>query len=234
MGFSDFARSGNQAVDPDVYEIENAAIDREGVLWRALHAAAPWDDRVLVDLGCGSGFWLPWYEKAADIIGVEPDTTLLEAARSRPGRATVLHGSAEHLPMPDVSVDVVHARFAYFFPGAHFDPTAGLHEVARVLRPGGTVVIVDNDTQRGEFAGLLRASAWASTQGRDTFARSWWAEQGATTREVMSSWQFDTRADYESVLRLEFPDVVVDPWLGAHPRRTHLSYGFLLHIWTKP
>ena len=46
-------------------------------------------------------------------------------------------GSAERLPLPPCSVDVVHARFAYFLtPGGD----AGLAEVLRVLRPGGAFV----------------------------------------------------------------------------------------------
>ena len=36
----DFRPSGNQGVDPALYEIENAAMDREGALWAALQEAA--------------------------------------------------------------------------------------------------------------------------------------------------------------------------------------------------
>lgn len=144
MDFEDFVRSGNQAVDPALYEIENTAIDRHGVLWAALEDQAPWQGRVLLDLGCGSGFWLPRYQDAAEVIGVEPDTDLLDLARARPGGARVLHGSAEHIPLPNASVDVVHARFAYFFPHSDFDPTPGLVEVARVLTPAGRLIVIDN------------------------------------------------------------------------------------------
>lgn len=73
------------------------------------------------------------------MVGVEPDPTLLPLARSRPGGATVHAGSAEHVPFPDASVDVVHARAYFFPPGCD----AGLAEVLRVLRPGGALVVVD-------------------------------------------------------------------------------------------
>lgn len=232
MSLPDFTPSPNQAGDPDLYDVENAAIDHEGTLWRALRDQADWRGKTLLDLGCGSGWWLPRCHDAAGVIGVEPDPSLLGRARSRPGGGRVLHGSAEHIPLDDSSVDVVHARFAYFFPHPTFTPIAGLREVERVLADGGTLVVIDNDTERGEFADLLRSSAYAELQGRDTYARDWWASQGARTTEVMSSWQFDCRRDLERVLRMEFPRDLADAWLSAHPDRTHLSYGYLLHRWT--
>ena len=71
----------------------------------------------------------------------------------------------------------------------------------------------------------------AAAQGQDTYAREWWAGIGAETREVMSSWTFDSRADLEAVLRLEFERGVADAWLAEHPAATSLSYGYLLHVW---
>ncbi|WP_300342947.1 class I SAM-dependent methyltransferase [Nesterenkonia sp.] len=126
---------------------------------------------------------------------MEPDERLLRAARARPGAARVLHGSAEHIPLPDASVDVVHARFAYFFPSEGFSPQPGLDEVARVLRPGGRLVVIDNDHEVGEFAQLLAASAPAAAQGRGSSPTRWWAERGAQTVSVLSGWQFQSRRD---------------------------------------
>ena len=117
---------------------------------------APWRGRTLIDLGCGSGYWLPGYaDEAGQVIGIEPDPDLLPLAAARDQRVRVRPGSAEHIPLPDASADVVHARFAYFWPP---NCSAGLAEVLRVLRPGGALVVVDNDYRRGEFAELLRAA----------------------------------------------------------------------------
>ncbi|TDE97215.1 class I SAM-dependent methyltransferase [Occultella glacieicola] len=229
--FSDFVRAGNQGADPATYEIENAAMDPDGTLWAHLSSVAPWAGRRLLDLGCGSGFWLPRYAEAAEVIGVEPDPELLPLARARPGGARVLPGSAEHLPLPDGSVDVVHARFAYFFPDPDFDPTPGLVEVQRVLATDGALVVIDNDHDDGEFADLLAVSPWAAKQGTGPHIRRWWRERGATSEPVLSSWNFESRADLEAVLRLEFPAEVVDPWLTAHPHRLGLSYGYVVHTW---
>jgi hypothetical protein len=62
-----------------------------------------------------------------------------------------------------------------------------LREVLRILRPGGTLVVIDNDWRHGEFAELLRASAWAQAQGTAVSTDAWWAGHAARRTEVMSS-----------------------------------------------
>ena len=62
-------------------------------------------------------------------------------------------GTAQALPLPDASVDVVHARWAYFF-GPGCEP--GLAELARVVRRGGTAFVIDNDATRSTFGGWFR------------------------------------------------------------------------------
>jgi len=223
-GFADFSRAPNQGGRPDLYELENRAMDPDGALLEAMRELAPWAGRTLVDLGCGSGYWLPGYaDEAGAVIGVEPDPALLPLAAARDPRVQVLPGSAEHLPLDDASVDVVHARFAYFWPP---DCEAGLAEVRRVLKPGGTLVVVDNDRRAGEFAGLLRTAA-GRAPGLADRTDAWWAARGASRTEVMGRWQFASRRDFEAVLRLEFP-VVADSWLAAHPAALGLSYGYVL------
>jgi SAM-dependent methyltransferase len=76
--FDDWIRAPNIADDPATYRLENEAIARDGRLDAALHELAPWDGLTLLDIGCGTGFWLPRYaERAAHVIGVEPDPDLL-------------------------------------------------------------------------------------------------------------------------------------------------------------
>jgi ubiquinone/menaquinone biosynthesis C-methylase UbiE len=227
MAFPDFQAAPNQGARPDLYELENEALDPDGLVLAAMRELAPWAGRTLVDLGCGSGYWLTGYAaEAAAVIGVEPDPALVPLAAARDPRVRVLPGSAEHLPLGDASADVVHARFAYFW-APHC--AAGLAEVRRVLKPGGALVVVDNDHRAGEFAGLLRAAAEAGQGYGDNadVTDAWWADRGATRTEVMSRWQFRTRADFEAVLRLEFPEVA-GRWLADHPGATGLSYGYVL------
>jgi SAM-dependent methyltransferase len=228
----DFKPAPNQGGNIELYEVENRALDPGGHLLAAMRARAPWAGRTLLDLGCGSGYWLSGYaDEAAEVIGVEPDRRLLPLAAGRDPRARVLHGSAEHIPLPDESVEVVHARFAYFFPPGC---DAGLAEVTRVLRPGGTLVVVGNDLQAGEFAGLLRAAAGALVPGGGEETDAWWAARGADRITVRSEWRFTSRAEFEAVLRMEFPLRVADPWLAARPGALGLSYSYTLFGVDKP
>lgn len=226
VNLADFVPALNQGSNPALYEIENRALDPRGLVLDAMRLSAPWAGKTLVDLGCGSGFWLSVYADEADrVIGVEPDARLLPLASARDVRIEVLHGSAEHIPLDDASVDVVHARFAYFFP-PHCEP--GLAEVLRVLKPGGALVVVDNDLRAGQFADLLNASPWAAGQGGGQPTDDWWFERGAERTEVMSEWLFQNRADFEAVLNLEFPADVAAAWLAEHPGALGLSYGYVL------
>jgi SAM-dependent methyltransferase len=227
--FPDWRFAPNIGGHPDRYELENKALDQAGHVLAAMRVIAPWADRTIVDLGCGTGYWLGRYAaEAARVIGIEPDPALRAAARhavsSLPG-VHVLAGSAEHLPLGDRSADVVHARFAYFFPPG---TEAGLAEVLRVLRPGGQLVVVDNDYRWGEFARLLAASAVRPPIATAGIVDSWWRDRGATRHEVRSRLDFASRADLSAVLHIEFPPVVARGWLRRHPAATGLTYGYVL------
>lgn len=232
--FPDWQPAPNIRDNPQLYELENAGFDPDGLVLEAMREAAPWAGRRLVDLGCGNGFWLPGYAaEATDVVGVEPDDSLLRSALARVRglpNVRVGAGSAEHLPLDDASVDVVHARFAYFHgPGAE----PGLSEVLRVLVPGGTFVAIDNDHDDGEFADVLRSAGTEFATRDQSKVERWWADHGARQVRVHSQWRFDSRHDLAAVLRNEFRDGAADAWLAEHPDRRHISYGFCLYVVTR-
>jgi len=227
--FADWRFAPNIGGHPDRYELENQAMDRAGHVLAAMRAAAPWAGRVLVDLGCGTGYWLRRYAgEAARVVGVEPDPALravaARAAEALPA-TDVLAGSAECLPLADDSVDIVHARFAYFFPPG---VEAGLAEALRVLRPGGSLVVVDNDYRSGEWARLLAAAAVRSPLRTAADVDAWWRERGAVRLEVRSELRFDRRSDLAAVLHIEFPAAVANRWLRGNPSATSLTYGYVV------
>ena len=227
--FPDFRFAPNIGGHPDAYALENRAIDQAGHVLTAMRAIAPWAGKTLIDLGCGTGYWLSGYAaEAARVVGIEPDPALranaVQAAARMPG-TEVLAGSAEHIPLPAASADVVHARFAYFFPPG---TDAGLTEVLRVLRAGGRLVAVDNDYRWGEFSRLLAASATRPPRQTAAAVDGWWQDRQATRHEVRSELSFTNRGDLAAVLRIEFPAEVADAWLRRNPAATGLTYGFVL------
>jgi SAM-dependent methyltransferase len=232
--FPDWRFAPNQGGSPDVYEIENRAIDPDGHVLGAMRRLAPWNGRTVLDLGCGAGFWLPGYAREAGrVLGVEPDPVLraraAERIRGLP-HVEVLAGSAEHLPLADRSVGVVHARFAYFLDPGH---DAGLTEVMRVLAPGGSLVVVDNDYRWGQFADLLAAGSKNPPQRTADAIDAWWRQRGATRHEVRSRWLFASRADLAAVLNIEVPAAVARAWLARNPAATGLSCGYVLFAVTR-
>ncbi|PTR26505.1 methyltransferase family protein [Rhodococcus sp. OK519] len=189
---------------PDIYEIENRAQDVDGVVFTALAELAGWGGRDVLDVGCGAGFHLPVFAAAArSVVGVEPHPPLVAAARARVeghSAITVLHGSAESLPLPDASVDVVHARTAYFFgPGCG----PGILEAMRVLRPGGVLAIVDLDATVSPYGDWMRADlAHYDPRAVESFFEA----QGFAMHRVRTRWEFENRDGLRAVLGIEFTE----------------------------
>ncbi len=200
---------------PDVYEVENQGVDRAGRIESAMADIHPVAGSDLVDVGCGSGFHLPRFRElgARTVVGIEPHLPLLEIAQQRVAGVDgiqVLDGAAQHLPLDDSSMDVAHARWAYFF-GAGCEP--GLAELARVLRPGGTAFVIDNDATRSTFGHWFRRAYPAY----DPLAvERFWQRQGWSREALAIRWEFDSREDFEAVVRIEFPETAAEGILAEH------------------
>lgn len=104
----------------------------------AVRAALPADARRVLDLGAGTGkLTAVLLELGLDVVAVEPDAAMRALL---PAAAHALDGTAEAIPLPDGYVDAVLAGQAFHW----FDARRALPEMARVLRPGGTVGLLWN------------------------------------------------------------------------------------------
>lgn len=223
-------RAPNIQDAPDVYEIENQAADPEGRIEARIAAIAPWNSKVVLDLRAGTGFHVArFHQQAQHVIAVEPHgpsrlRAMARAAALGLERVSIMTGSAEQVLLPDASVDIVHSRFAYFFVP---DCEPGLTELARIIRPGGTAFIIDNDWRNGTFASWLHRSPWCADMDAEVI-ETFWAAHGFTLSRIASEWRFNSRADLEAVVRIEFPGDLAEQLL-AEQHGLSVEYWYCLY-----
>ncbi len=211
---------------PATYEIENRAADPHSRIEAAMAGVTSWSGARFLDIGCGSGFHLPrWASTAASVIGVEPHPDLATLARRRTrmlGNVSVEVGTAQRLPVADRSVDVAHARWAYFF-GPGCEP--GLAELDRVMARAGTAFVIDNDATRSTFGGWFRRGY--PEVDPDTVER-FFSTRGWTRIPVDMGWTFTSREDLEAVVRIEFKPEIAEAIIAEH-RGTDVDYA--VNLW---
>jgi len=104
------------------------------------------DDTVL-DVACGPGLLACAFARVAKhVTGIDITPAMLDRARALQAERGLTNlawrqGDVLPLPWPEASFSIATSRFAFH----HFlDPLAVLREMARVVRPGGRVVVVDS------------------------------------------------------------------------------------------
>ena len=138
-----------------VYDLVFGAVFERG-RQAAIEAAERIGGRIL-EVGVGTGISLPDYSRGNCICGVDISEPMLRKAKERVAGLAMTHVEglwvmdAEHLAFPDESFDVVVAQYVITTVP---NPEATLDEFARVLKPGGEIVLV---SRLGAETGLRRA-----------------------------------------------------------------------------
>ncbi len=162
----------------------------------------------LVDIGTGTGRMIELFgpfdgaqdrPRAAQAIGIDRSSEMLRLARAKLGSAGVQsslrQGDMYALPLADGSADsiIIHQVLHY----AHA-PAAAIVEAARVLSPGGTLLVVD-------FAAHEREEL----RNRDAHLRLGFSD------EVMAGWFASARLTIDHVEHLEGGELTVTLWRGT-------------------
>jgi len=173
---------------------------------------APRTGRSWLDVGCGNGaFTEMLVERCAPaaVDGIDPSEAQLAFARTRPASsmARFRQADAMALPFPDDSFDVAVMPLVIFFVP---DPAKGVAEMARVVRPGGTVAAYGWDLLAGGFPytslqvemrelGVAPGVPPSPQASRiDVLVDLWKGAglDGVETREIAVQRTFDDFADY--------------------------------------
>lgn len=121
-------------------------------------------DWVVADIGTGTGYLLPTLAACfRQVIAVDPVESMLEAARSRPELASRQNvdfrlGDLSELPIRDGGLDLgIAILVLHHVPS----PSSALGELRRVIRPGGRVLIVEQQAHElREFHDRMRDRWW--------------------------------------------------------------------------
>jgi phosphatidylethanolamine/phosphatidyl-N-methylethanolamine N-methyltransferase len=111
-----------------------------------------YEGRVL-EVGVGTGLSLPYYKKSLKITGIDLSSEMLARALERVEREGLTNVEqlremdATRLAFPDHSFDVATAMYVMTVVP---DPAAVMHELARITKPGGQIIIVNHfSVERG-------------------------------------------------------------------------------------
>jgi SAM-dependent methyltransferase len=146
--------SGYRCWAPTYDEPGNPLIEVEEPVVRGILAALP-VGRAL-DAACGTGRHARFLAGCGhEVIGVDSSPDMLATARVRTPRGTFVVGDLHALPVPDAHVDLVVCALAL----THL-PALGpaMAEFARVLRPGGHLVLSDIHVQSLYLGGIAKAT----------------------------------------------------------------------------
>ena len=148
----------------------------EGVRLAAIDAARIGPGMLVADIGTGTGFLA---ERALDagarVVGVDISDAMLAEVRARlAGRPfEARSGDTAALPLGNGEVDAALGNMVLHHAE---DPPAAIREIARILKPGGRLVITDADTHTHEWLRTEQHDRWLGFDRADI--RRWFQDAG--------------------------------------------------------
>lgn len=141
------------------WEKMRAAFFPDAVREKAVAAASLPPRAAVLDVGAGSGFVSAALVAAGhEVVAVDASPAMVEELRRRfGGRVAAREADAQALPFPDASFDGVFANMCLHHVE---DPALAVREMARVLRPGGRLVVTDLDEHEHEFLRTEHHDRW--------------------------------------------------------------------------
>jgi ubiquinone/menaquinone biosynthesis C-methylase UbiE len=137
----------------------------------------------VADIGAGSGFLCEGLlGRGLRIVAVDQSQRMLDVLRERlagHGELDCRQGEAERLPLADASVDVA---FANMFLHHVESPPAAIAELARILKPGGRLVLTDVNAHDHEFLRREHHDRWLGFAHADV--RRWCEGAGLEAVEL--------------------------------------------------
>lgn len=177
--------------------------DRHARQWDVMKQAAlqlpPYRERLLqllgggeklVEIGVGTGGLLPVLaETWQEVVGIDHSRAMLDEATGQcrgiaAARIELRLGEMSHLPLPDAAADAVLMNMVLHHAPR---PQQVLEEVARVLRPGGRLLIADLVRHQQDWTRELLADLWLGFAAEELQGWLCAAEFSETTNELIAA-----------------------------------------------
>jgi len=215
---------------PEIYEILSKSEDSDNRILRTILADVPFRNRIVLDAGAGTGkFSVPLSSKAKLVVALDNSKealNILKVKSKRKGIA-VLKGEFGSIPLPDESVDVVLATWAFnpILPNA--DSVFG--EMLRVTKKEGKMIFVGN-YPGGEYHLIKKKYLLASGTGK--LFNEWLLSKGCKRKIMDVRVDLRSKSNIEKVLSGQPPLEMIKQYL-AERNRTWFSLRVSVFYYTK-
>ncbi|MEP7343696.1 MAG: lysylphosphatidylglycerol synthase domain-containing protein [Gemmatimonadaceae bacterium] len=219
--FDTIAQEYNAQWSPHVWDL---LLDRKLSLMAEALPSPPAQAGIGVDLGCGLGLQTAEMRRRGfNVVGLEPSVGLLQQKRA--GGAPVVAGDALNIPLGTATIDFVFViGVLHHLPGRDAQ-SAALREIARVLKPGGMLLVHESNPRNPLFRfymGYLFPIMKSIDEGTEWWIdpRSWADAKGFRLETVR---YFTFLPDFTPRFLMR-PAMMVERWLERGPTRDYSAH----------